>query len=123
MLLLLQRFCLKFGLLHQLLPVWKLKLRFVFFFKFLSKDGNISVGGGDSYALQTSSPGGSQTPGGRREGEGAEKDLAGDSGTETNLIGGFGPQAHLFTPHQSQFPNHKVRKISTHHWEHSLRLY
>lgn len=123
MLLLLRRFYLKFGPLHQ--PVWKLKLRcFVFFFNlFLSKDGNISVGGGNSYSLQTSSPGGSQTLGGRREGEGAEKDLAGDSTTETNPIGGFGPQANLFTPHQCQFPDHKVRKISTHHWEHLLRLY
>ena len=77
MLLLLQRFCLKFGPLHQLLPVWKLKLRFLFFFfnLFLSKEGNISIGGGNSYSLDISSPGGSGTLGGRREGEGAEKDL------------------------------------------------
>ena len=106
--------------------MWKLKLRFFCFFffnLFLSKDGNISVQGGNSYSLETSSPGSSQTLGGRREGEGAEKDLAGDSSTETNPTGGFGPQANLFTPHQSQFPDHKVRKISTHHWKHLLRLY
>ena len=75
MLLLLQRFCLKFGPLHQL-PVWKLKFRFLVFFNlFLSKEGNISIGGGNSYSLDISSPGGSGTLGGRREGEGAEKDL------------------------------------------------
>ena len=49
---------------------------FVFFFNlFLSKEGNISIGGGNSYSLDISSPGGSGTLWGRREGEGAEKDL------------------------------------------------
>ena len=53
----------------------KVKVFFFFFNLFLSKEGNISIGGGNSYSLDISSPGGSGTLGGRREGEGAEKDL------------------------------------------------